>query len=65
MGEALAEYGIRIVNDEDDVMLITDKGTIIRIFHSQKGYLLQEVRRGKDKALIQSLNFDFSNKMLS
>jgi len=36
----------------------SDKGTLIRIFSTEDGTPLQEVRRGTDKAEIFSLTFD-------
>ncbi|MCQ2820188.1 MAG: hypothetical protein MJ252_23215, partial [archaeon] len=56
----------QLVLNYDGTMLATssDKGTLIRIFNSQKGDMLQEVRRGKDKAIIYCLNFDFTGKLL-
>lgn len=36
----------------------SDKGTIIRIFSTETGEPIQEVRRGSDKAEIYSLTFD-------
>lgn len=44
----------------DGLLLVSasDKGTLIRVFTSSDGSLLQEVRRGIDRADICSLNFD-------
>lgn len=36
----------------------SDKGTLIRIFSTEDGTPLQEVRRGSDKAEIYSITFD-------
>jgi len=36
----------------------SDKGTLIRIFSTEDGTPLQEVRRGSDKAEIYSIAFD-------
>jgi WD repeat-containing protein 45 len=36
----------------------SDKGTLIRIFSTEDGSPLQEVRRGSDKAEIYSIAFD-------
>jgi WD40 repeat protein len=36
----------------------SDKGTLIRIFSTEDGAPLQEVRRGSDKAEIYSITFD-------
>jgi WD40 repeat protein len=36
----------------------SDKGTIIRLFSTETGDAIQEVRRGSDKAEIYSLSFD-------
>ena len=36
----------------------SDKGTLIRIFSTEDGAPLQEVRRGSDKAEIFSIAFD-------
>ena len=36
----------------------SDKGTLIRVFSTEDGTPLQEVRRGSDKAEIYSITFD-------
>ncbi len=42
----------------------SDKGTIIKIFSTADPTVIQEVRRGSDKAIIHSLSFDrYSNWM--
>lgn len=42
----------------------SEKGTLIRIY-DQKGNLLQELRRGSEKAMIYSIAFDINNKYLA
>ncbi|KAK9735457.1 hypothetical protein RND81_04G206500 [Saponaria officinalis] len=41
------------------------KGTLIRVFNALDGTLLQEVRRGTDKAEIQSIAFSFDARWLA
>ena len=43
----------------------TEMGTIIRIFDTNNGSLLKEVRRGKEKALIKYICFDESNILMA
>ena len=43
----------------------SDKGTLIRIFSTDQGIPLQEVRRGSDKADIYSLTFDKNSQQIA
>ena len=43
----------------------SDKGTIIRLFSTETGDAIQEVRRGSDKAEIYSLSFDKNSNWMA
>lgn len=43
----------------------SDKGTLIRLFSTEDGTPLQEVRRGSDKAEIFSIAFDKFSKWIA
>ena len=43
----------------------SERGTIIKIFKSKDGSLLQELRRGTEPAEIYSLAFDFKSRFIA
>jgi len=43
----------------------SDKGTLIRLYRTDTGEFLHEVRRGSDKAEIYSVCFSSSSKLLA
>jgi len=58
--------GIILLTTSGDLMAsATEMGTIIRIFETSNGNLVQEVRRGKEKAQIRSICFDQNNRLIA
>jgi WD40 repeat protein len=43
----------------------SDKGTLIRLFSTENGQPVQEVRRGSDKAKIHCISFDRASSMIA
>ena len=52
-------------SDGSLVATASDKGTLIRIYRSDNGEFLQEVRRGKENAEIYTISFNNSNQFLA
>ena len=56
---------ITLAYNGDIMASATEMGTIIRIFDTDNGSLLKEVRRGKEKASIKYICFDESNILMA
>ena len=56
---------IVLTNNGDLMASATEMGTIIRIFSTDNGNLVQEVRRGKEKAQIKCICFEPNNKFMA
>ncbi len=51
---------LQLTQKGDKLATASEKGTLIRIHNTEDGSLLQEVRRGKNYAVINSLAFDIN-----
>lgn len=51
---------------QDGTILLTasEKGTLIRMFNTETGDMIREVRRGSDEAIITDLSIDAANKFI-
>jgi len=51
---------------QDGTILVTasDKGTLLRLFNTETGEKITEVRRGADHAVITDINIDSTNRFL-
>ena len=55
-----------VINQNGELMAsATEMGTIIRIFETNKGELVQELRRGKEKAQIRCICFEKNNRFIA
>lgn len=58
-------YTMKLNNDGSRLATASEKGTMVRIFDTKNGKMIQEVRRGKGDAKIYSISFSFNNKFLA
>ena len=56
---------IVLTTNGDLMASATEMGTIIRIFETENGTLIQEVRRGKEKAQIRCICFEQNNNFIA
>lgn len=62
------ESGIAALALNSDGSLLataSDKGTLIRIFNNNNGEMVQEVRRGSEKAIIYTITFNATSTLLA
>jgi len=52
-------------NDGSLLATTSEKGKIIRIFRTEDGEYLHELRRGSDKAEIYSISFNYNSKLIA
>ena len=55
---------IELNNDGTILATSSERGTLIRLFETREGKILQELRRGSDKVNIFSLSFSFQDSWL-
>ena len=56
---------LKLSQDGNFLVTASDKGTLLRVFNTQTGDKLNEVRRGADQAVITDLTIDPNNKFIS
>lgn len=56
---------LELSHDGSLLATASEKGTIIRVFETKQGIIMQELRRGSETAVIFSINFHFQNEWLA
>jgi WD40 repeat protein len=56
---------IALNNNGSIMATASDRGTLIRLFLTDMCYFFQEIRRGKDKAIIRDICFEPNNKLIA
>merc|ERR1712194_11276 len=54
--------GIALNFDGSLLATASDKGTLVRLFHTETGNLMQELRRGLDRAEVQCITFSSNSQ---
>ena len=55
---------MKLSQDGQFLVTASDKGTLLRIFNTETGNMVSEVRRGADQAFITDVGLDPTNKFL-